>query len=82
MKAVAGRSYLFTAVNILFKLIKYFQTKHLSMESIIILNVYICLFLSTTNVGGLMTNENIELFTRIVNYQAVSLCHIGIAVFW
>lgn len=27
-----------------------------------------------------MTNENIELFRRIVNYQAVSLCHIGIAV--
>lgn len=25
-----------------------------------------------------MINDNIELFTRIVNYQVVSLCHVRI----
>jgi len=34
---VAGGSYLFTAVNVLFKSIKYFQPRHLSVGIMIIL---------------------------------------------
>lgn len=71
-------SYLFTAVKVLFKLIKYFQPKHLSMGSVIILteHIYLLFLHQQPSVGGLMTNENTELFTRIVNYQAISLCHV------
>lgn len=41
VKVVVAGSYLFTAVKVLFKWIKYFQPKHLSMGSIIILTEHI-----------------------------------------
>lgn len=53
VKAIVAGSCLFKAVTVLFKLIKYFQPKHLSMGSIIILTECICLFPSTTKCVGL-----------------------------
>lgn len=79
VKAGAAGSSFFTAVKVLFKLIKYFQHKHLSTGSIIILTKHICLFSSTTKCRG--TDDQWKgRALHIVNYQAISLYHVGITV--